>query len=263
MNVKHQFRKAAGCSAAALIMLACGASAQAQVVFSEDFGTLESTSDRTENDYVTGFIYAATGNVSDNRYAVMRPENVTSAGSFWQNLSADHTGNPNGALMVLNAGTTADNIYEREVTLKAGKIYRVSGWRYVVNGNGDTTGANPLNWAFDVSNTSGDIELSEQSGNLPASGRQWTESTFEFTVEADCSTRGKDVPAKLTITNRTAQNHGNDLYVDDISVEAIGDQALSCPVTPVPTLDLAGLGLLSLLGAGAGALALRRRKQVK
>ncbi len=33
--------------------------------------------------------------------------------------------------------------------------------------------------------------------------------------------------------------------------------------TPVPTLDLAGLGLLSLLGAGAGALAMRRRKRAK
>ena len=32
-------------------------------------------------------------------------------------------------------------------------------------------------------------------------------------------------------------------------------------VTPVPTLDLAGLGLLSLLGAGAGALGLRRRQR--
>ena len=31
--------------------------------------------------------------------------------------------------------------------------------------------------------------------------------------------------------------------------------------TPVPALDEAGLGLLSLLGAGAGALALRRRKR--
>ncbi|HNN17731.1 MAG TPA: hypothetical protein PKZ79_03120 [Ottowia sp.] len=33
--------------------------------------------------------------------------------------------------------------------------------------------------------------------------------------------------------------------------------------TPVPTLDFAGLGLLSLLGAGAGALGLRRRKRSK
>jgi hypothetical protein len=33
------------------------------------------------------------------------------------------------------------------------------------------------------------------------------------------------------------------------------------PPTAVPTLDIAGLGLLSLLGAGAGALALRRRKR--
>lgn len=35
------------------------------------------------------------------------------------------------------------------------------------------------------------------------------------------------------------------------------------PPTPVPTLDFAGLGLLSLLGAGAGALGLRRRKRSK
>ena len=33
------------------------------------------------------------------------------------------------------------------------------------------------------------------------------------------------------------------------------------PPTAVPTLDIAGLGLLSLLGAGAGAVALRRRKR--
>ena len=35
----------------------------------------------------------------------------------------------------------------------------------------------------------------------------------------------------------------------------------SSVVAPVPTLDVAGLGLLSLLGAGAGALSLRRRKR--
>ena len=34
-------------------------------------------------------------------------------------------------------------------------------------------------------------------------------------------------------------------------------------VTSVPTLDLAGLGLLSLLGAGAGALGLRRRQRAQ
>lgn len=33
------------------------------------------------------------------------------------------------------------------------------------------------------------------------------------------------------------------------------------PTTPVPTLDIAGLGLLGLLSAGAGAFALRRRKR--
>ena len=33
------------------------------------------------------------------------------------------------------------------------------------------------------------------------------------------------------------------------------------PVTPVPTLDIAGLGLLGVLSAGLGALGLRRRKR--
>ena len=38
---------------------------------------------------------------------------------------------------------------------------------------------------------------------------------------------------------------------------------VATPVQPVPTLEAAGLGLLSLLSAGAGALALRRRQRAK
>jgi len=49
-------------------------------------------------------------------------------------------------------------------------------------------------------------------------------------------------------------------------VEKVPGQASCVPVsspTAVPALDFAGLGVLGLLSAGAGALVLRRRKRTK
>lgn len=257
---------------AALLLASACASAQAQV-FTEDFGTLASPSDRATNTYVTGFAFRPTGEVSNGGYAVMRPSAINpAAGAYWANLATDHTANTNGALMVLNAGRPLNDIYRRDFTIEAGKSYHISAWRYVVNGASGGGSSTPLSWSLEVRNADSNTALAS-SGALPSSGRlQWEESTFDFTVPAGCMGGSSTVPARLAITNRTAEDNGNDLYVDDISVTEIPPvrgQPEFCPsgVGPepsaVPTLDFAGLSLLGLLGAGIGGLALRRRQRGK
>ena len=267
MKSNKPLLKAVSFSVASLAMLACGVSVQAQT-FTETFGT---AAGRVSNAYVPSgnFTYNASGAVGDGHYTVMPPQNITGStgASYWANLADDHTGG--GALMVLNAGPALNEFYQRDFNVQPGHSYRVSAWRYVVNGNGGAGSTNPISWSLQMRNPSTNATQVE-SGALPSAVTQaWTESAYEFTVPIDCKTQGAGVPARLALTNRSAVTSGNDFYIDDISVTDITpNDALDkfcpvrvAPVTAVPTLEVAGLGLLGILSAGLGAMALRRRQR--
>lgn len=268
MKTKQLLRDTAAVGAATLAMLLCSTSAQAQV-FTETFGN---AAGRVSNTYVptSSFTFSGVGGVVDGFYTVMPPQGIiaSTGQAYWVDLPSDHTGDSNGALMVLNAGANPDDIYVRNFNVQPGTSYRVSAWRYVVNGNGGGGASAPISWSLQIRNQSTNVPVVQSGALASTSTRNWIQSTYEFTVPADCNTVGGNVPARLSITNQSAVVNGNDLYVDDISVEVVpvaAGQAEFCPTgrgtTSVPTLDIAGLGLLSLLGAGAGALALRRRKR--
>ncbi len=271
MTPKQSLLKTARCGSALLVLLAWGASAQAQVVFKETFG---SAPGRVSSSYVpSGFTYAGSGDVTDNYYTITAPASLgppSTPGQTWWDKVPDHTGDTNGAVLVVNAGNVLTDMYQRDFTVLPGHSYRISAWRWVVNGVGGAGGTGPLSWSLQLRDPSNNV-TKLQSGNIASTGiKQWLESTYEFTVPVDCKTVGQGVPARLAVVNGTAETNGNDFYVDDISVTDFTPQgalAEFCP-TPrppaaVPTLDLAGLGLLGLLGAGMGAFALRRRKRAK
>ena len=117
----------------------------AQEVFFEDFGI--SGSPAASNDYgratspympADGFTYAKpypAGNynefmINDNHYALVPPGyikagmNPVNAGGSWWTPSfdepytvTDHSGNMEGRVMVINAGTTLKPFYERTITV--------------------------------------------------------------------------------------------------------------------------------------------------
>lgn len=239
MKSMHSLRKTVACTTAVLATLTCGASAHAQT-FTETFGN---AAGRVSNAYVPSgnFTFAASGAVNDGFYTVMPPQNITASTPgqpWWTNLPSDHTGDTGGALMVLNAGNALNEFYQRDFEVQAGHSYRISAWRYVVNGNGGAGSTNPISWALQVRNPSTNAPLA-QSGDLPSTVTQdWFESTYEFTVPIDCKASGTGVPARLALTNRSPITGGNDFYIDDISVVDITPNDALDKFCPLPQADL-------------------------
>lgn len=237
--ISKQWLKTAVCSSTMMVMLAYGSSAQAQV-FTETFGNAPG---RVSNSYVPAgnFSFVASGDVNDGSYTVMPPQNITASTPgqpWWTNLPSDHTGDAGGALMVLNAGTALNEFYQRDFELQPGHSYRISAWRFVVNGNGGAGSTNPISWSLQVRNPSSNATLVE-SGDLPSTLTQaWFESTYEFTVPVDCKASGTGVPARLALTNRSPITGGNDFYIDDISVADITPNDALDKFCPLPQADL-------------------------
>lgn len=237
-------------SAALLAVLACSAAAQAQTtVFLETFGN---DSARASSPYVPRsrptdnpgyYTPQLTGPVPDGTYTIMRPQNVTGIAVYWANLAQDHTdqaagaGGTTGALMVLNAGSSPDQFYRRNFDVEAGHSYRVSVWRYVVNGDFtsppySSTSPGPIAWSLQVQNVNSGTVLLESPDIVSSASRTWEESRYEFTVPPNCATLPGGTQASLSLRNRSAVIEGNDFYIDDISVTRLPyDPTLpgSCP----------------------------------
>lgn len=160
--------------------------------------------------------------INDNYYAVIDPSHIADENppSYWwssaspytltpagaQPYTTDHTGNVNGAVMVVNAGTTLNYLYKRSVTLKTGHLYRFSFWLYVVNKSSQ--------FAMDVHNTTTNTTYHSSPGSLIDQEGQWLPYTIDFPVRISASDTTNDVIVDLQNTH--SQIQGNDYYLDDI-----------------------------------------------
>lgn len=225
----------------------------AQVLFSESFG--QSTTRQTSAFMpAASFIWAdPNGNsnqkmIENNHYAVIAPANIRDgwpvpgwwfwtgaepAGNTWGGANnpatpgnADHTGDANGAVMVVNAGTTINGIYERNAVLIPGNCYRLSLWFYLVNSSSS------------ISLQIRDVNTQAVLGsyNTPSIFNEdvWQQVSYDFRLPASCSSGGA---VQVYITNTTSAFSGNDYYVDDIVLETIacaGAPDISCPSLVLP-----------------------------
>jgi len=275
------------CSTVALVMWACGASAQAQTtLFLEDFGTGNDRSATPNANVPAGFGFLSTGPVVDNNYAIIGNGSLPIPGPNWTLKIPDYP--DDNRVMVVNAGTTQASMYRRGFTARVGHTYTLSAKRYIVNGN-LAAGNGPLAWSMEISPQGGGAPLFNSgsmnsdpalhrnlpSGNNPEAAWQTSQYRFSFVVNPNCATPmpGKSIELQTDLINRTSENSGNDFYVDDIQlvegpVVSDADIPSICVLPPplpaaVPTLEFAGLGLLGVLSAGMGALALRRRRRAE
>ena len=198
---------------------ASGVNAQT-VVFHETFGNADA---RVSSPYVPQALSGQdpgyysprlTGNIDDGTYAIMRPQDVRSGGVWWVNLLTDHSGDPTGALMVLNAGRTLSDFYRRNFDVKAGASYEISVWRYVVNANGSA----PIAWSLQVKQVNSGTVLVNSGSISNTTTRAWEQSTFRFTIPASCAAAATGSQATMALTNQSPIAAGNDIYIDDIKV---------------------------------------------
>jgi large repetitive protein len=225
-------------------------------VFSESFG--QSTARTTTMYMPTGpncFIFADPAMVDNaattsydeaynskdlenNYYSVVAPSCIYTSVSasfvpgyrIWNTTVADHTGDVNGAALVVNAGTTLNSFYKRPVTLTAGKYYRISFYYYVVNST--------VNIGLKIISPTGNSTLKLISTGDLGGSSGWTKFSTDIFLPAGCTSG----TYYLSLENLKELNSGNDFMVDDILFQQITTSStfgtLTCPgAEPTATND--------------------------
>lgn len=171
---------------------------------------------------VVGYQYVNYDCPQDGQYTI-RNASVNCHSSTWHSIT-DHTGDPNGYFMLVNASMYPNPFYVETIRGLCGNTtYEFSAW--VINmlkpvacgGNGiqpDLT--------FRIEKTDGTILQSYNTNKIASSATpQWRQVGFYFTTAASTS----DVV--IRIINNSNGGCGNDLALDDITFRPCGPQITS------------------------------------
>jgi gliding motility-associated-like protein len=172
-------------------------------------GPLPADSGSTTYAYYSG---GGQGFPNDGQYTIVN----TSAGmlsNLWV-VTKDHTGNPDGYFMLVNAANTPGLFYTRKAdALCAGTKYQFGAF---VKNMFNNSGGNPPDVTFQIETEAGQILQSYSTGNIAANSG-WNQYNMEFTTPANTGT------IVLKMINNGPGGYGNDLAIDDITFRPYGD----------------------------------------
>lgn len=159
----------------------------------------------------------------------------------WHNVISDHTGNPNGYMMIVNAGYQPSIFFTQTANgLCPNTTYEFSG--YILNLV--TLAANSPdviapNITFSIETNSGQVLKTYNTGTIHSTATpQWNKYGTYFTTPAGVT----DVVVKMT--NNAPGGNGNDLILDDIAFRACG------PIVQAGFGDLTSTGPQSICQGG-------------
>ncbi|RYY97219.1 MAG: T9SS type B sorting domain-containing protein [Chitinophagaceae bacterium] len=162
--------------------------------------------------------YVANDCPNDGSYTV-RSSTYNCFGSTWHNVPQDHTGDPAGYFMMVNASFTPGDFYVDTVRgLCSGTTYEFAAWVMNVSRNNGCNGVpNRPNITFRLERTDGTLLRTYNSGDVPLTATpQWNQYGFFFTTPATLS----DVVVRMV--NNAPGGCGNDLLLDDITFRPCG-----------------------------------------
>lgn len=167
---------------------------------------------------VTGYQYVSTDCPADGFYTVRNSTNGC-FGNTWHTLTKDHTGDPNGYFMLVNASLQPSEFYLDTVKALCGNTtYEFAAWVLNILKATACGGAGTIpNLTFKIERTNGVLLQSYNTGNIsPSSTPDWKQVGFFFTTPSNVS----DIV--LRITNNALGGCGNDIALDDITFRPCG-----------------------------------------
>lgn len=180
----------------------------------------------------TNYVYTSADCPTDGYYAI---RNSTS-GCFgaWHSIAADHTGDPNGYFMLVNASYTPSAFYLDTVHgLCSNTTFEFAAWiaNVLVAGQGCQPSIQP-DLTFTIEKTDGTVLQTYNTGGIPEQSTfTWQQMGFYFTTPPGI----QDVV--LRIVNNASGGCGNDLALDDITFRPCGPTIMAS-IAGSPTTSL-------------------------
>lgn len=159
----------------------------------------------------TSYQYSTNCSLEQGQYTITNNSNFCR--TFWHNIPSDHTGNPNGYFLMLNASSDRNEIYRATVSgLTTSISYEFSSW---VGNLYNTTGGQDPNIRFEIYSLTGALIASSGSIIVSPSLPTFQSQKISFMFQLPPSVTSVQV---VIVNARTATtNVGNDLVLDDIS----------------------------------------------
>lgn len=189
-----------------------------QNIFTEgDFGSGAANVIPADPGIAPGYIYQTNPPPNDGYYTITNDIGQWPTAFSWLEIE-DNSPDPNGYMMVVNAGYDPGRFYEQEVVgLCDNTLYVFS----VDVHNLIATGSNKIkpNITFLL-----DDEVAYTTGDIPEN-EQWNTYGFTFTTEPG------QTSITLSLRNNAPGGIGNDIALDNITFRPCGPQALILPTT--------------------------------
>ncbi|MBX3165654.1 MAG: hypothetical protein KF900_14350, partial [Bacteroidetes bacterium] len=192
-------------------------------VFFEDFGSGSALYGPALPAGVTGYPYQQ-GNPSNGTYVISNTANPANILGYVPD--SDHTGNPNGYMMVINAGAGSVQVYKKNVTgLCPNTTYVVLAF-FANNNTPASVSANCggsyiyPNIKIQIEYPASVVQATTSTGNLPLAANNltlnWQQYGLVFT------TGPSQTSCDFVLINNAPGGCGNDYVVDDISLSPCG-----------------------------------------
>jgi gliding motility-associated-like protein len=166
----------------------------------------------------TTYQYVTNDCPNDGFYTVRNNTSACFANS-WHSFTSDHTGDPNGYFMLVNASVQPSAFYLDTVRGLCGNTtYEFAAWiMNVILPSACSGNANQPNLTFSIEKTDGTVLQTYNTGNIPhLSSPTWKQYGFFFTTPVGVT----DIV--LRIFNNAPGGCGNDLALDDITFRPCG-----------------------------------------
>lgn len=154
--------------------------------------------------------------IEDGFYALVRNPGEADCGNgdFWQ--AKDHTGNTNGAMLMVNCGPTKATIYSQKVNVGCSNLL-LNFSAYVANAitdvakDGTEKSITPVQVTFKIFDNNMNLLGSKDSDPIVCNGElSWTQQSMQLKS-------GEERDLYVQLVNNGESGYGNDILLDDIS----------------------------------------------